>query len=88
MTTVSLKLEDELLARVDSLASKKEISRSEAIRQALAEYVAGAQAQYTGIPRELKDRVEFIKLLVLEGGPDKDWELVQKEVSSLWITLQ
>jgi len=88
MTPISLKLEDELLAQVDSLASKKEVSRSEAIREALAEYVAGAQAQYTGIPQELKDKVEFINLLVLEGVPDKDWALVQKEVSSLWISLQ
>ena len=87
MTTVTVKLDDALLAQVDSLARKREDSRSGTIRQAVSEYISGVHSQYDGIPQEIKDKVTFIRLLVLNGTPDKDWDLVQREVSNLWIDM-
>lgn len=84
MVTVTVKLDDVLLGELDSLAQKKELNRSAAIRQALADYTAGAKTQYGGIPPELNERVEFLMLLLLEGTPDKDWSFVREEVMGLW----
>lgn len=87
MPTITVKLDDELLTQVDTLACKKGTNRSEMIRQALSEHISGVHSQYDGIPQEIKDKVAFIRLLVLDGTPDKDWELVQREVSNLWIDM-
>ena len=46
MPTISVKLDEGLLAQVDLLSQKKQLSRSECIRQALKTYITGDQFQY------------------------------------------
>ena len=88
MVSVTVKVDAALLSELDSLAQKKELTRSAAIRQALEEYTTGVQGQYLGIPPEVKDRVAFMMLLLMDGTPDQDWELVREEVLGLWTIVQ
>ena len=88
MPTISVKLDEGLLAQVDLLSQKKQLSRSECIRQSLTAYIAGAQHQYEELPLEMVEKVDFLFMLTLNGSPDKDWELIQQEVESLWTSMQ
>ncbi len=88
MPTISVKLDEGLLAQVDLLSQKKQLSRSECIRQALKTYITGDQFQYERLPPELKEKIDFLFMLTLNGSPHKDWELIQKEVESLWTNMQ
>lgn len=88
MPTISVKLDEGLLAQVDLLSQKKQLSRSECIRQALKTYITGDQFQYERLPPELKEKIDFLFMLTLNGTPDKDWELIQQEVKSLWTSME
>lgn len=88
MPTISVKLDEGLLAQVDLLSQKKQLSRSECIRQALKTYITGDQFQYERLPPELKEKIDFLFMLTLNGTPDKDWELIQQEVESLWTSME
>lgn len=84
---ITVKIEDTLLENLDSLARKKELNRSEVLRQAVTEYVSGAKVQYEGIPQELKDRIEFLMFMVTEGETG-DFEFIKREVAELWMSVQ
>ena len=88
MPTISVKLDEGLLAQVDLLSQKKQLTRSESIRRALTAYITDNQLQYKGLPPELKEKMEFLFMLTLNGTPDKDWELIQQEVESLWTSME
>jgi len=88
MPTISVKIDEGLLAQVDLLSQKKQLSRSECIRQALKTYITGDQFQYERLPPELKEKIDFLFMLTLNGTPDKDWELIQQEVESLWTSME
>ena len=88
MPTISVKLDEGLLAQVDLLSQKKQLSRSECNRQARKTYITGDQFQYERLPPELKAKIDFLFILTLNGAPDKDWELIQQEVESLWTSME
>ena len=87
MRTITVKLDEALVAQVDSLVGTTETNRSEIIRRALSEYVSDIHSQYEGIPKSIKDKMAFLKLLVLEGTPENDWSIVQREVTSIWTDM-
>lgn len=87
MVTVTVKVDEALLGELDSLAQKKELTRSAAMRQALVEYTAGAQAQYGSIPQDVRAKIDFLEFLVTEGEPD-DFDFVKREVAALWMSVQ
>lgn len=45
MTTISLKLPDALAARLDALARRRRVSRSELVREAVTALVEGSRAE-------------------------------------------
>ena len=89
MKSVNLKVEDNLLMKIDELSNRKYSgNRSNLIREALSSFVDESQKQYDNIPSEIKVRIAFILQIVLNGKSDRDWKIIQKEVTELWKNVQ
>ena len=89
MKSINLKIEDGLHEQIDELSNRKYSgNRSKLIREALHTFVDESRKQYDNIPSEIKARIAFIMQLMLTGHPDKDWEIVQSEVMTLWKNMQ
>lgn len=89
MKQINLKIDDELLKKIDAHAEKAYSgNRSSLVRDALDAFIDESQKQYEGIPPEIKERIAFMMLLVLNGKQDEDWEILQSEVMELWKNVQ
>lgn len=87
MKPISVKISDELNAKMEDFRTKHAISYSDLIRNALEHYFEDKNNQYEQIPSEIKTRLEFVSLIVISGS-EKDWDLICKEVLELWKSMQ
>ena len=88
MASVTIKMNDELVVSIDELAKKQNITRSDFIRKAVKGFVYDEKLKYKGIPTEIIDKIAFLRLIVMEGTPNKDWLFMQEEVKKLWTSVQ
>ena len=87
MKPISVKIPDELNARMEDFKTKHAISYSDLIRDALKHYLEDKNSQYEQIPLEIRDRLEFMSLIAISGS-EKDWDLICQEVIELWKSMQ
>ena len=87
--TLSARIPAELKQRLQALADRDfNGSLTEAATAAVESFVQEDAPTAARLPGRIRERVQFMKLLVETGDPDLDWELLRKEIVELCDSLQ
>ena len=88
MKTLTVRLEDELMNKIEELSALKDKSKSDFVREALIQQVDNVQVEQRNIPQEVKNKTEFL-LQILSCGKfnefnEMNFKLITGEVEKLW----
>lgn len=85
MKTLTVRLEEELMDKVEELSGLKDKSKSDFVREALIRQVENVQDEQKNIPEEVKTKIEFLLQILRCGeGNELNFKLITGEVEKLW----
>lgn len=85
MKTLTVRLEEELMKKVEEKSAAHDKTKSDFVREALIRQIENVQAEQKNIPKAVTSKVEFLLQILRCGeGNELNFRLMNQEVEKLW----
>ena len=89
MKTLTVRLEEELMNKIEELSLLTDKSKSDFVREALIHQVENVKNEQKNIPVEVKIKVEFLRQILRCGEINEmNFKLITGEVEKLWRMIE